>query len=390
MKELVLSLENLILKYHDCNDELAAQLIFKEIDKTLFDVFVNANDSFSIVTINKVILPIKGHMEEIKYAMRAPTRSQKIELKKKLDVSKIFLRLTLSRYAEKLSSHPYFHEHLLDSKQEQDTILDPFRVVSEDLLEYFPSSSYQKIIDLECARVLDTYKNKMVTNANDYKNETFLFVSELTQSITLHESVVANLRKRLNDLNIESEGSHRILDLIDEISETEQLIKNLEIYNEGASNLFLGFKQLFFFLNDLQIEEIAPLTVFGDRDYDKFLRFYEELKFFLSRLVTISEIHKVFTLGIYDHPKIELVNGTLNDYGFLIKELKPFFVDDLQVPSNYNNWWSSNFVFSGSRGARRVEKSPRDISNMISNAVNSGDRRPQYITAINGIVSTLR
>ena len=388
MKELVLEIEALIHRYNSSNDESTIQLIFDHIDYSLSDLLMEANDSFGTITVNRIILPIKSHVKEIKLSLGVRFRSEKTSLERKIQISNKFLQLIFSKYAEKLSNLDCYKNYLLEGKQEQDKILAPFKLVPESLLEYFPCRHYKSIVVSECENVLEIYKSKMTTNSTGYKDEVFLFATELTQSIQLHETMVLNHKKDLNRLYSELDNSkERSSDLVDEIDANEQFIQNLEIYNQGLNNLFLNFKQSFLFLSDLQTEEIAPLTVFGNRDYEKFRRFYGEFKFFVSDLVTLNDVCKAFTLDTLNHPRIELVNGTLNDYGYLILKLKPFFVSELQVATSYNTWWSSRFVFTASRGGRRVEKSPRDISNMISNAAHAGDRRTQYTSRINGIVS---
>ena len=388
MKELVLEIEDLIQRYISTDDESTITVVLDDIDHSLSVLFIEANDSFGTITVNKIILPIKRHVEKIKLSLRARFRTEKTLIERKIQISNKFLLLIFSKYAEKLSNLDCYKNYLVEGKQEQDKILDPFKLVPESLLEYFPCRHYKSIVDSECKNVLEIYKSKMTTNSTGYKDEVFLFAAELTQSIQLHETMVLNLKKDLNRLNSELDNSKgRSFDLVDEIDGIEQRINNLEMFNQGVNDLFLKFKQSFLFLSDLQIEEIAPLTVFGNRDYEMFYCFYGEFKFFVSDLVTFNNVCKAFTLDTLNHSRIELVNGNLNDYGYLILKLKPFFVSELQDGTSYNNWWSSKFVFTASRGARRVEKSPRDISNMISNARNAGDRRPQYLSRIDGIAS---
>ena len=137
MKELVLKIEALIHRYAGSNDESTIQLIFDHIDHSLSVLLIEANDSFGTITVNRIILPIKSHVEEIKLSLRARFRSEKTLLERKIQISNKFLQLIFSKYAEKLNKLDCYKDHLIEGKQEQDKILDPFKLIPESLLEYF-------------------------------------------------------------------------------------------------------------------------------------------------------------------------------------------------------------------------------------------------------------
>jgi hypothetical protein len=122
--------------------------------------------------------------------------------------------------------------------------------------------------------------------------------------------------------------------------------------------------------------------VFGNCNFDKLKDLFEELSFFLDKDIKEVDFINVFTLNNkLPSKKINLINGGLSDFAFLIKKLQPFFVDQINDKNFYNEWWSDRFLFNG------TEKTKKDISKIISAL--KADREAKFKVKINGIAKIL-
>lgn len=107
----------------------------------------------------------------------------------------------------------------------------------------------------------------------------------------------------------------------------------------------------------------SKITVFGDSNFEKVKELANSLITFdfVSMHLSIDDLIQVFTLN-EDKPtiKINLTNGTLNDFGYLISQMKPFFIDSISNKANYSLWWSERFTFNSE------PKNKKSVSNMVT------------------------
>ncbi|NQX84841.1 MAG: hypothetical protein HRT67_02870 [Flavobacteriaceae bacterium] len=177
--------------------------------------------------------------------------------------------------------------------------------------------------------------------------------------------------------------------LLDVLFDRQQEVTNHKIHKETLEKLLEQLYQTFYFLKTYEENRVIPLTVFGHRNYDAMQWFYQELKDFLENSTSYNHIIEVFSLENRNPiSKIELVNGTLNDYAHLINELEPYFTKELRARSQYNQWWSDRFVFT-TNGNIRVEKTKDAISTMRSNTRKDPSRKSSKRSKINQIVQTI-
>lgn len=177
-------------------------------------------------------------------------------------------------------------------------------------------------------------------------------------------------------INLKGENLNNCISLDNEIIFFEN---KKETLNNLYNNLFDTYEHF-------QIRELIKtkgLTVFGDNNIDILESIYEEISIFLDiTLVTKKRFIDVFLISnIEPTTKINLTNGTLNDFGYLINKIKFFFVDDYK--KKYNRWWSERFTFNNNK------KNPKAVSNMTTSFKNQGNRQPTETAASNKIEEIL-
>ena len=129
------------------------------------------------------------------------------------------------------------------------------------------------------------------------------------------------------------------------------------------------------FINASPIIITKKITVFGDSNLEVIKRIFSEYSEFISSSIQEEEFIQNFLIDAPISNKIKLINGTLSDYAYLIREIKPFFIEKYQEATIYNQWWSDRFLFSNK------EKNRRDISNMVS-ALNNDRQATKLIPDI--------
>ncbi|MEC3905534.1 hypothetical protein VOI54_00740 [Tamlana sp. 2201CG12-4] len=132
------------------------------------------------------------------------------------------------------------------------------------------------------------------------------------------------------------------------------------------------------------IEIVKSNSVFG-RNFNYVHELYQEL---ISEFIEESIVEEIFIKNfIYPDincEKIDLTNGSLIDFAYLINKLRPFFIEEIRTnPTTYNQWWSNNFLFKGK------EKTSRDISKIISKLINE-EQSPKRIEVTNSIVEIFK
>ena len=161
--------------------------------------------------------------------------------------------------------------------------------------------------------------------------------------------------------------------------------QNINNREEILKKLLTHLNETYPYLSKEETVLLNKITVFGDSNYETVKRLIISLKSFkfISKHRENIDLMEVFML---DNSKVNkpvnLTNGTLNDFAYLMLKLKPFFVDSISVKSEYGFWWSQNFTFN------TKEKSKKDVSNMIT-AIERGERFSEKRETINELVKNL-
>ena len=140
-------------------------------------------------------------------------------------------------------------------------------------------------------------------------------------------------------------------------------LDNLNKHKMILVGLFQDLSKSYSYLADLRNLTPSKITVFGDSNFEKVKELANSLITykFVSIHVSIDDLIEVFTLN-EDKPinKINLTNGSLNDFGYLISQMKPFFIDSISDKANYSLWWSERFTFNSE------PKNKKSVSNMVT------------------------
>jgi hypothetical protein len=165
------------------------------------------------------------------------------------------------------------------------------------------------------------------------------------------------------------------------------LYSNLDNLNRHKSMLADTFENLtksYSYLSDLGSITPSNTTVFGDSNFEVVKQLAIELKGFVSNLTTIDDLIAVFSFN-EENPKnkINLLNGTLNDFGYMMSKMREYFIDSISNKADYCLWWSERFTFNSK------EKTIKSVSNMISAVNKDLSRRPTKMATISNIIDSL-
>ncbi|MBB4119779.1 hypothetical protein GGR32_002085 [Mesonia hippocampi] len=158
---------------------------------------------------------------------------------------------------------------------------------------------------------------------------------------------------------------------------------NLKYHQKELLNLFDYLIEEYKFTKSEKLLSINEVTVFGDDNFEVLNKIYTEFSDFLNPYVSIDEFKEHFVIkSTPPNNKIDLCNGNLNDFGYLMLKIRPFFIDKIGVGKYYAMWWSERFTFNSK------EKPPKSISNAIS-FIKKGTRFPEKRTSTHKIVEIL-
>lgn len=337
-------------------------------------LFSNDSDSkkFGVLLRVKIIPRLFAEISELenKISTSGNSRINK-EKNSKLVTKKNILNHLLTNLFKTYSD---FLNNSEEYKIFEDKNIEKIEQISQDLLnenldeknpfpEYYNKSNADKVIK----EIKDYYKRVFLNPKNIIFVQTQL--TSLLQSIKLKISYVENeisvWSKRRDEYKKEllsfsdqrSEEKDRFFDLYDcEVTG----IMNLFHYKQDLVELYNHIVNKYPFVNSKPIA-ISDVTVFGDSNIEAIKRIYLEFSDFIDKTTTNeTDFVKTF-LDLPINHKINLIKGTLSDYAYFIRELKPFFMSKYKENAGaYNQWWSDRFLFSGK------EKSRKEISNMIS------------------------
>jgi hypothetical protein len=337
-------------------------------------LFSNDSDSkkFGVLLRGKIIPPLFAEINalENKISTLGNSRINK-EKNSKLVTKKDILNDLLTNLFKTYSD---FLTNSEEYKIFEDKNIEKIEQISQDLLnenldeknpfpEYYNKSNSDKVIK----EIKEYYKRVFLNPTNILFVKTKLTqllaslkskISDVENEITVWNKRAEEYKKDLLSFSIEkSEEKDRAFDLYDcEMSG----ITNLKNYKKDLVRLYNHILEEYPFISSKPIT-ISDVTIFGDSNIEIIKRIYLEFSDFIDKTTTNeTDFVKTF-LDLPINHKINLIKGTLSDYAYFIRELKPFFMSKYKENAGaYNQWWSDRFLFSGK------EKSRKEISNMIS------------------------
>lgn len=358
-------------------------------------LFSNDSDSkrFGVLLKAKIVSKLFNEVIELenKISTFGNSRSKKEE-KRKLTIKNdilsnliITLFQTYSDYLNDSKEYRIFeNNHIQKIEQISQNFLNGNISTENPFPEYYDKKNADKII----TEIKEYYKKIFLNPENTLFVKTKL--TQLSESLKSKISDVENeiiiwnrrgeeYKRELLLFSMEkSEEKDRLFDLYDcEMSG----IMNLFHYKQDLMRLYNHIVEEYPFINSKPIT-ISDITVFGDSNIQAVKRIYLEFSDFIDKTVSENDFVQAF-MDLPITNKIKLVNGSLSDYAYLIKELKPFFIRRIGENAGiYNQWWSDRFLFSGK------EKNSKSISNMIS-GLHTG-RAASKKAATNNIVNFLK
>lgn len=362
IKQLEKTVNELICQY-DNSDEVLKLIseMYIELDKDKFITVLNLK-LFSVIT------------ERIKELNRLNYKSRSGQLKENerlngLTILNKLLNKVFIDYKAILKDNDYSKEKILERKNlNRDSVLYPISDVYP--VEYLPSSLFKELLDENSSFTFQYFKNLFDTNDSikKLKSEIILFVDDLKNRLIEINRNIQRLAKsmHINDVDlkhivqIEIDNNHYHIVVLEKL-----MLRLIESYDFLKSESGLS----------------NSISVFGGKDFDKLEKFYNKFKVFLEPHVSFKVFSKIFILGENSEMRLNLVNGTLNDFGYLIHTLQTYFTEEIK--KDYNQWWAENFTYNNSI------KDKKGISTMKSNSIKDVSRRPSKLSTIKEIVETL-
>jgi hypothetical protein len=376
MKEQLKILSFLIQKINDIENKDEYDLLMHQIKEELFNFFLDASkDSFITVVNLKVLKPIQDNTnvasQFIETKRSRSFRSTRLKMLSKRDFLVNLRNQILIDYKEQLKETETYKKFLIEKANDRFLILNP---ILDYPIEVFPLKSFEEILKKSYNASISYFEKQSLLNEN-YKNELFLFVNKIREELKRLANKLILLGKEKKECS--NGDSDYFYCLYNEI----QL---LSLQSSYLNRLINKFESSHLFLKIFVTKKEIPLTVFGDRDMTKLEKLFFELEYFLDKSVKSEDILNVFTLDFQLIQKIDLKNGTTNDFAYLISEMNTYFIKEISDRKEYNQWWADRFTFNG------VEKVKKAISTMRSNTKKGGIRQQVKTTRINAIVNVLR
>lgn len=408
-------MNNIDLLKQEINNYLN-QLETTSLDSVLFNLLEKNFEEldtikFSTLLSNRVLTPIQEKINSLEGSKMNLGSSRTHRKKRRVietisDKFKITLERIFTKYdsnlkgnslfeqykAERLKKFPKYESDLLRGSLEEDTlasILYP-TYFNKNKIEELSQSVIEKFQKLhldpdkfEYLRSRLIPYNKKITNS----------IEELSQELDRTKKELNSTEKKLKKLNQKDEIV--VLENLDEVSLGEHYtsefadlsyqIDNLTSHRSILNDLLKSLTKSYPFLGNGNIDMTTSKTVFGNSNFEVVRQLVKSIKEnkFVSLPTSESDLIEVFTLNDkVPSEKINLTGGTLNDFGFLISEMRPYFIDSIKEKSNYSLWWSERFTFNSK------EKNKKDVSNMISSIV-KGVRFTSVKVSINKIIENL-
>lgn len=384
VKELV---SNIVIHQSDVDkllDDLDSLLFSKKEDDKKFGVLLNTK---VVATILSEVSNLENQISTLGNSRSNQERRQNLIAKNNCLSSLITNLFTIySDYLKKNEVYKVFEKSHIQRIEEACQNLLNERVNDEyPFPEYYDKKNADNII----------------TEIEEYYNMTFLNPENTLFVKTKLTQLSVSLKSKISDVDNEiiiwdsrekeyrkelllfsknkSEEKDRVFDLYH--CEMSGII-NLQDYKRDLVRLYNHILEEYPFINSKPIT-ISDVTVFGDSNIETIKRIYLEFSDFIDETVTNESDFVQTFLDLPINHKINLIKGTLSDYAYFIRGLKPFFILKYKQSSGtYNQWWSDRFLFSGK------EKSRKEISNMISGLDSGRPATKRVVT--NNIVNFLR
>ncbi|WP_282073188.1 hypothetical protein [Polaribacter atrinae] len=417
MKEQLKKVSSLIEQIDDVKNKDDYNLIRNQIIEELLNVFLDASKGAFITAISlKVLKPIQDEINvAIHFIETKRSRSFRSERLKMLSRKDFLINLRnqiLIGFKEQLKEVELYKEFLIGKANNRFLILNP---TQDYPIEIFTSNRFDNILKEATNKVTSYFENQLLTMPT-YKDELFLFDSRVDKCIIENEIEIEKINQYLIDKKEEQKENIKSLSdtekeyFYSHPSEKHNLTSTIEVNRIGFIDYLFESQIDFSYHNELEMLKMhitaleklqnnlpqsylflkinkpkkeTPLTVFGDREVSKLEDLFFELEYFLDTSIQVEDIVNVFSLNYETSKKIDLRNGTTNDFAYFINKIQPYFINEIADRKEYNQWWADRFTFNG------VEKVKKAISTMRSNTKKGGIRQQVNTTRINSIVNVL-
>ncbi|RKS12852.1 hypothetical protein [Flavobacterium sp. 120] len=366
---------------------------------------------FNTILSNKVVKSIANkikELEQIKNSLGSSriNHKQRIKISSNIHNLKGLLKDVFNEYKNNLKENELYQLYEKEENEKFSNYEDKIINGSpdEDAIE---SIMYPTYFDLEKIQNLSSaIKEHFMSlnldkdNYNFAKDRTISFYKKTKYSIDTISIVIDKTNmtlkdaetklKKVNENEIYEDENSIPFNLYDyyhqNVIDLYYNLDNLNKHKKILINLFKNLTKNYSYLSDLGILPASKTTVFGDSNFEVVKQLALELKKegLVSTQTTVNDLIEMFTLNI-DKPanKINLTNGTLNDFGYLILKMKPFFVDSINNSTNYSDWWSERFTFNSK------DKNKKSVSSTISD-IQQGRRFPSKKQTLSKIIESLK
>lgn len=317
-----------------------------------------------------------------------------------LDDSRIKLLNEYKLYLKELSEYKKYEKECFEAAKKTKSSLLQTNILSI-FIDNYPIGYIPTIIDSLAVLKKEELKTKFKTLQDKEKQKQLLlfFYDDLLKHIS---TLKHNLKELKNELETSTKELKNIPDGFEEYtlpdgepievsyfdsyhSEVKQIIDEIEITGYHLNKLINLEKELYqsyIFLKEIRPKRLSKETVFNKIKPEQLDYFIDSFTDFTGPELSKNRLRDIFLIEHIPKSKINLINGTLADFGSLIHKLKPYFIQELSNPKNYNSWWADRFTFNN------AVKNKKTISNMIS-AFRKGDRIPTKTDEITIIIQHL-
>jgi hypothetical protein len=407
IQQLIASVKDYLTQHNintNSNDILSLiELNFIELDTLKF------NGILSNYVVNPLAIEIDSLKHELSNISKSVSkRKLRKEVNNNIDTLNKLLHSIFNTHKPLLKDNKFFQEY-------NDRLKNKFLINEQAVLDgYFneePNASfiYPTYFDYDKIQNLSIVLEDHIKMLNSDK-ENFEFAKQKTNSLqnSIKDSieVIQKNKSQIDKVYTIIESKLKVVSS-EKVSEdektgaefnkreyyTEMLIEytldksNQSTHEEILKDLNNKLVKNYSYLNYSGLISVSNITVFGNSNFEAIKQLINALKIhgFISTHLETNDFIQVFTLDENNlKSKINLTNGTLNDFGFLLLQMKPYFTDSINTKSNYSLWWSERFTFN------TKNKDKKAVSNMISAITREGYRQPQKKNAIKQIVEILR
>lgn len=368
------------------------------------------NPKFSTLLSSKLVKPIADKIEElqqIKNSLGSSRKNYKQRSTIILNINNLkdLLRDVFKEYNNNLKEDEHFQQYKKEENEKytlyQDEILKGN--LDDNLLQsimyptYFDVEKIQNLSSVIKEHLMSLNLDK--DNYNFAKDRTISFYNKTKDSIDTIITTINKTNETLKQAEIklntikedeiyeddENSITYNFYDYYQQnVIDLYNSLENLNNHKTILIDLFQYLAKSYPYLADLGDFTPSKITVFGDSNFEVVKQLALELKEngFVSNQTTVNDLIEVFTSNeVKPKNKINLTNGTLNDFGYLLLKMKPFFNDSIKT--KYNEWWSERFLFN------LKPKNKKSVSDMVSN-IKTGVRSPSKKQTLSKIVESLK